>query len=161
MVEFTAEEFSTLMATNFVSVFHLCQLAYPLLKTSGAGSVVFVSSVSGFVGLKSMSVQGATKGDLLIRFWFCVADVKARNLILFMFSLFQGAINQLTRNLACEWAKDNIRSNAVAPWYIRTSIVEKVSPAFTLYWLFSSLYFSFFFLFSLKPLIKILASYRA
>lgn len=68
MVEFTSEEFSTLMATNFESVFHLCQLAYPLLKTSGAGSVVFVSSVSGFVALKSMSVQGATKGDLLIRF---------------------------------------------------------------------------------------------
>ncbi|CAK9166299.1 unnamed protein product [Ilex paraguariensis] len=98
MVDFTAEEFSTLMATNFESIFHMCQLAYPLLKASGAGSVVFTSSVSGFVSLKSMSVQGATKG----------------------------AINQLTKNLACEWAKDNIRSNAVAPWYIRTSMVEQV-----------------------------------
>ncbi|XP_060175082.1 tropinone reductase homolog At2g29260, chloroplastic-like [Lycium barbarum] len=98
MVDFTAEEFSTLMATNFESVFHLSQLAYPLLKASRAGSVVFTSSVSGFVSLKSMSVQGATKG----------------------------AINQLTKNLACEWAKDNIRSNAVAPWYIKTSMVEQV-----------------------------------
>ncbi|XP_059660800.1 tropinone reductase homolog At2g29260, chloroplastic-like [Cornus florida] len=98
MVEFTAQEFSTLLATNFESVFHMCQLAYPFLKASGAGSVVFTSSVSGFVSLKSMSVQGATKG----------------------------AINQLTKNLACEWAKDNIRSNAVAPWYIRTSMVEQV-----------------------------------
>ncbi|MBA0873238.1 hypothetical protein Goshw_029937 [Gossypium schwendimanii] len=34
------------------------------------------------------------------------------------------AINQLTKNLACEWAKDNIRTNCVAPWYIRTSLVE-------------------------------------
>lgn len=66
MVEFTAEEFSTLMATNFESVFHLCQLAYPLLKTSGKGSVVFMSSVSSFVSLKSMSVQGATKGFNLL-----------------------------------------------------------------------------------------------
>lgn len=98
MVEFTAEDFSTLMATNFESAFHVCQLAYHLLKSSGAGSVVFTSSVSGFVSLKSMSVHGATKG----------------------------AINQLTKNLACEWAKDNIRSNAVAPWYIRTSMVEQV-----------------------------------
>lgn len=97
-VEFTAEEFSTLMSTNFESVFHLCQLSYPLLKASERGSVVFMSSVSGFVSLKSMSVQGATKG----------------------------AINQLTRNLACEWAKDNIRVNSVAPWYIRTSMVEQV-----------------------------------
>nr|POF02300.1 tropinone reductase like, chloroplastic [Quercus suber] len=38
----------------------------------------------------------------------------------------KGAINQLTKPLACEWAKDNIRSNAVAPWYIRTSMVEQV-----------------------------------
>ncbi|KAL8144510.1 hypothetical protein V2J09_017542 [Rumex salicifolius] len=98
MIEFSAEEFSTLVATNFESVFHLSQLAHPLLKSSGQGSVVFMSSVSGIVSLKSMSLQGATKG----------------------------AISQLTRNLACEWAKDNIRSNAVAPWYIKTSMVEKV-----------------------------------
>ncbi|ESW04030.1 hypothetical protein PHAVU_011G061400 [Phaseolus vulgaris] len=98
VTDFTSAEFSTLIDTNLGSVFHICQLAYPLLKASGMGSVVFVSSVSGFVSLKSMSVQGATKG----------------------------AINQLTRNLACEWAKDNIRSNAVAPWYIRTSMVEQV-----------------------------------
>ncbi|KAL3530797.1 hypothetical protein ACH5RR_010119 [Cinchona calisaya] len=98
IIDFTAEEFSTLVTTNFESVFHLCQLAYPLLKASGSGSIVFTSSVSGFVSLKSMSVQGATKG----------------------------AINQLTKNLACEWAKDNIRSNAVAPWYIKTTMVEQV-----------------------------------
>ncbi|KAK1588362.1 hypothetical protein Q3G72_022503 [Acer saccharum] len=29
-------------------------------------------------------------------------------------------------NLACEWAKDNIRCNAIAPWYIKTSMVEQV-----------------------------------
>ncbi|CAN1150583.1 Tropinone reductase homolog At2g29260, chloroplastic, partial [Linum perenne] len=83
---------------NFESAFHLSQLSYPLLKASGQGSVVFTSSVTGFQSLKSMSVHGATKG----------------------------AINQLTKSLACEWAKDNIRSNAVAPWYIKTSMVEQV-----------------------------------
>ncbi|XVF01842.1 hypothetical protein REPUB_Repub04eG0123900 [Reevesia pubescens] len=67
MVEFTTEEVSTLLATNFESVFNLCQLAYPLLKASGLGSVVFTSSVSGFVSLKSMSVQGATKGNIHLR----------------------------------------------------------------------------------------------
>ncbi|XP_024016676.1 tropinone reductase homolog At2g29260, chloroplastic isoform X2 [Eutrema salsugineum] len=92
MVEFTAGEFSTLMSTNFESVFHLCQLAYPMLRASEAASVVSISSVSGFVSLKNMSVQSATKG----------------------------AINQLTRSLACEWAKDNIRINAVAPWSLAT-----------------------------------------
>ncbi|KAL0436805.1 UNVERIFIED_CONTAM: Tropinone reductase, chloroplastic [Sesamum radiatum] len=98
MVDFTSEEVSMLMGTNFQSAFHMCQLAYPLLKASGAGSVVFTSSVSGFVSLKYMSVHGASKG----------------------------AINQLTKNLACEWARDGIRVNAVAPWYIKTSMVEQV-----------------------------------
>lgn len=41
-----------------------------------------------------------------------------------------GAINQLTKNLACEWAKDNIRVNCVAPWYIKTSMVKSVSFIF-------------------------------
>ncbi|KAL9263092.1 Tropinone reductase homolog, chloroplastic-like protein [Drosera capensis] len=36
----------------------------------------------------------------------------------------KAALNQITKNLACEWAKDNIRANTVAPWYIRTSLVE-------------------------------------
>ncbi|XP_059628099.1 tropinone reductase homolog At5g06060-like isoform X2 [Cornus florida] len=96
--EFTAEEYSMLMATNLESVYHLCQLAYPHLKASGVGSIIFISSVAGLVNLSTGSVYGATKG----------------------------AINQLTKNLACEWAKDNIRCNSVAPWYIRTSLVEHV-----------------------------------
>jgi NAD(P)-dependent dehydrogenase (short-subunit alcohol dehydrogenase family) len=36
------------------------------------------------------------------------------------------AINHLTKSLACEWAKDNIRSNCVAPWYTKTPLVEHV-----------------------------------
>ncbi|RVW66040.1 Tropinone reductase-like [Vitis vinifera] len=35
-------------------------------------------------------------------------------------------MNQLTKNLACEWAEDNIRSNAVAPWYIKTPMVDQM-----------------------------------
>ncbi|CAI0412081.1 unnamed protein product [Linum tenue] len=78
------------MSVNLESSYHLCQLAHPLLKQSGAGSVVFVSSVGGVLHIGSGS----------------------------------SAINQLTKNLACEWAKDNIRTNCVAPWYTRTSLVE-------------------------------------
>ncbi|KAF3974463.1 hypothetical protein CMV_002211 [Castanea mollissima] len=48
VLDFTAAELSTLMATNFESVFHISQLAYPPLKASGVGSIVFTSSVSCF-----------------------------------------------------------------------------------------------------------------
>ncbi|RVW56597.1 Tropinone reductase-like, chloroplastic [Vitis vinifera] len=97
-VEVTAEEFSTIMATNFESVYHLSQIAHPLLKASGAGSIVFISSVCGIVAHKNISAYSVTKG----------------------------AMNQLTKNLACEWAEDNIRSNAVAPWYIKTPMVDQM-----------------------------------
>ncbi|KNA15897.1 hypothetical protein SOVF_094030 [Spinacia oleracea] len=92
----SAEEYAKIMTTNLESAYHLCQLAHPLLKDSGAGSIVFISSVAGVTSIGTGSVYAATKA----------------------------AINQLTKNLACEWAKDNIRTNTVAPWYIRTSLVE-------------------------------------
>ena len=38
-----------------------------------------------------------------------------------------GAMNQLTRNLACEWARDGIRVNTVAPWYTATDLANQVS----------------------------------
>ena len=38
----------------------------------------------------------------------------------------KAALLQMTRSLAVEWAADLIRVNAVAPWYIRTPLVEPV-----------------------------------
>ncbi|KAK8935773.1 hypothetical protein KSP39_PZI013416 [Platanthera zijinensis] len=95
-VDYSEEEYSFIMKTNFDSAFHLCQLTHPLLVSSKKGSIVFISSVAGVVAISSGSIYAATKG----------------------------AMNQLTKNLACEWANDNIRVNSVSPWYIRTSLVD-------------------------------------
>jgi len=38
----------------------------------------------------------------------------------------KAAVAHMTRGFAAEWAKDNIRVNAVAPWYIRTPLAEPV-----------------------------------
>ncbi|KAG5616164.1 hypothetical protein H5410_015988 [Solanum commersonii] len=97
-IDYTAEEYAHLFGTNFESGYHICQLAHPLLKASEVGSIVFISSAAGLVHLSTSSIYAATKG----------------------------AMNQLTRDLACEWAKDSIRVNGVAPWYIKTSSVEYV-----------------------------------
>ncbi|XP_038904663.1 tropinone reductase homolog [Benincasa hispida] len=94
--EVTEEEIWSVMNTNFEASFHSSQLAYPLLKASGNGNIVFISSVSGLMALPYSTPYAASKA----------------------------AINQMTKNLACEWAKDNIRVNAVAPWIIRTRFVE-------------------------------------
>ncbi|XP_010457924.1 PREDICTED: tropinone reductase homolog At1g07440-like isoform X2 [Camelina sativa] len=97
-VDCTAEDFSFHVSTNLESAYHLSQLAHPLLKTSGCGNIVFMSSVAGVVSLTFSSIYSATKG----------------------------AMNQLARNLACEWASDGIRANAVAPAGIATPIVGAV-----------------------------------
>ncbi|KAM5570016.1 tropinone reductase [Rosa sericea] len=95
--EYTTEDYSFIMSTNLESTYHLCQLAHPLLKDSGAGNIILLSSVAGVVSLgKIGSIYAATKG----------------------------AMNQLAKNLACEWAKDKIRTNSVAPWFIRTPLAE-------------------------------------
>ncbi|CAA0373118.1 putative oxidoreductase [Arabidopsis thaliana] len=93
--EYTAEDYSFLMATNLESAFHLSQIAHPLLKASGSGSIVFMSSVAGLVHTGA-SIYGASKG----------------------------AMNQLGRSLACEWASDNIRVNSVCPWVITTPLTS-------------------------------------
>uniref|UniRef100_J3L7H9 Tropinone reductase I n=2 Tax=Oryza brachyantha TaxID=4533 RepID=J3L7H9_ORYBR len=92
------------MATNLESCFHLAQLAHPLLAAAaasnggggaGAANVVNISSVAGFIAYPTLSVYSATKG----------------------------AMNQLTRSLAAEWARDGIRVNCVAPGVIRSDII--------------------------------------
>ncbi|KAK1323740.1 hypothetical protein QJS10_CPA02g00242 [Acorus calamus] len=95
----TAEDFSSIMATNFESAFHLSQLAHPLLKASGGGTIIFISSIAGTVAGPQLSVYAATKG----------------------------AMNQVTKNLACEWANDKIRVISVGPGFIKTEIEGVIS----------------------------------
>ncbi|KAL1201994.1 putative tropinone reductase [Cardamine amara subsp. amara] len=95
--DFTAEDFSGLVATNLDSAYHFSQLAHPLLKASGSGCIVFISSVCGVVSSGFVSIYSATKAGM----------------------------NQLARNLACEWASDGIRANSVAPWITATPLIQK------------------------------------
>ena len=43
-----------------------------------------------------------------------------------VYAMTKDAINQLAKNLACEWAADGIRVNSVAPWYTATSLTKPV-----------------------------------
>jgi Tropinone reductase 1 len=76
-MEHSAEEYSFLMATNLESAYHLCLLAHPLLKASGSGSIVFISSIAGVVGLFSGPIYGMTKGTHhYICYSFCLFSNK-------------------------------------------------------------------------------------
>jgi tropinone reductase I len=97
MPEGTQADYSELVDLNMTSIFEMCRLFHPLLKRSGNASVVNVSSVAAetFVG------SGIT------------------------YAMTKAAVNQLTKYLSVDWGKDNIRVNAVAPWYIDTPLTEK------------------------------------
>jgi len=63
---YTVEEFSNVMALNFDSAFHLSQLAYPMLKASGEGSLIFISSIASLLAFDIGAVYGPAKGIQLM-----------------------------------------------------------------------------------------------
>lgn len=95
--EYSDEEFETIIHTNLFNTFDMCKKSYDFLVKSGDGCIVNISSVAGIVHVRTGSPYGMTKA----------------------------AINQLTINLAVEWAP-GIRVNAIAPWYTDTPLVEKL-----------------------------------
>lgn len=97
-VDYTTEEYEKILNTNLISTFELSRALYPFLRESGNASVINMSSVAGLTHLKTGPAYGMSKA----------------------------AMDQLTRNLAVEWAEDKIRVNSINPWYIDTPLVENL-----------------------------------
>ncbi|HBK56547.1 MAG TPA: tropinone reductase [Xanthomonadales bacterium] len=91
-IDYADSEWRQIFETNLVSAWECCRFAYPLLTRHAASAIVNIGSVSGLLHVRTGAAYGMSKA----------------------------ALHQLTRNLACEWARDGVRVNSVAPWYIRT-----------------------------------------
>ncbi|MFT5770599.1 MAG: Tropinone reductase 1, partial [Lysobacterales bacterium] len=98
MADISSEEYRHVQETNLNSAFELSRRLYPYLKAGAPASVINNASVAGLTHLRTGAPYGMSKAGLI----------------------------QLTKNCAVEWAADNIRVNAIAPWYIDTPLARQV-----------------------------------
>lgn len=97
ILETEEAEWDEVMAVNVKGAFHHCRAVLPSMLDRARGSIVNVTSISGMVGLGQQAAYCASKGALV----------------------------QMTRQLAVEYAPQGIRVNGVAPGAIDTPFLGR------------------------------------
>jgi len=95
--EYALEEWQTIIDTNLTSAFVASQKVYPHMSRAGGGKIINIGSM--------MSIFGAS---------FTVPYASSK-----------GGIVQMTKGMACAWAKDNVQVNAVLPGWIDTTLTRE------------------------------------
>ncbi len=95
--DISLEEFRLVMETNLTSAFVTSQAAYPEMLKAGGGKIINIGSMMSLFGAAFSSPYASSKGGIV----------------------------QLTKSLACAWAKDNIQCNAVLPGWIDTELTQQ------------------------------------
>lgn len=94
------ETFFSILRANVQSVYLSCRRAIPFMRAAGKGSIVNISSIGSLVPDMSRLA----------------------------YTLSKAAVNSLTRNIALQYARDNIRCNAVLPGLIATDAALRNLP---------------------------------
>jgi NAD(P)-dependent dehydrogenase (short-subunit alcohol dehydrogenase family) len=102
---FSIDEWQEVMDVNTRGTFLCCQAAGRLMLKQKSGKIINISSVRGRYGLPAGYAA------------YCAS---------------KGAVDTLTRTLACEWAKSNVLVNAVAPTVVETDLTRSAlaDPAY-------------------------------
>jgi NAD(P)-dependent dehydrogenase (short-subunit alcohol dehydrogenase family) len=96
VTEMTDSQWRSVFNLHVDAVFRMTQQAFPLLKQTG-GAVVNISSVAAIFWLPERVAYSTAKA----------------------------AVMGMTRTMACEWAAEGVRVNAVAPGTIETPLVAE------------------------------------
>ncbi len=97
--EITKEEWDKVLSVNVNGVFFCTKHTIPLMKKSGGGSIINLSSIYGIIGAADLPPYHASKG----------------------------AVRLMSKNDALLYAKDNIRVNSIHPGFIWTPLVEELA----------------------------------
>jgi len=95
--EYSLEEWQRVITSNLTSAFVASQAAHAHFTRAGRGKIVNIGSMMSIFGASFAAPYGASKGGIV----------------------------QLTRSLACAWAKDNVQVNAVLPGWIDTALTRR------------------------------------
>jgi 2-dehydro-3-deoxy-D-gluconate 5-dehydrogenase len=93
---YTLAEWNKVIDTNLTGAFLCAHAAYPTMKNGGRGKIVNIGSMLSIFGTSFAVAYAASKGGIV----------------------------QMTKALACAWAKDNIQVNAILPGWIDTPFTE-------------------------------------
>ena len=92
--EFPADAFDRLLQTNVASVFHVGQAVARHMISRGRGKIINIASVQSALARPSIAPYTATKG----------------------------AVANLTKGMATDWARHGLQCNAIAPGYFDTPL---------------------------------------
>ncbi len=101
IVDTTEAAWERIMAVNVKSVFLTCKYVIPVMVDQGKGTIINTGSSASLVGLANLAAYTASKGAVL----------------------------QLTRNIALDYAKDGIRANTLCPGVTATEMTKQVIEA--------------------------------
>ena len=96
VLELSPDEYRQVLSTNLEGYFLCARAAGRILVPQGSGKVINISSIMGRVALATQAAYASSKG----------------------------AIEQLTKVLALEWASANVQVNAIAPTYFETELTK-------------------------------------
>jgi NAD(P)-dependent dehydrogenase (short-subunit alcohol dehydrogenase family) len=95
----TPEEWDRVMDINVKAIYWSARAVVPVMKRQGGGLFLNTGSISSVVGLPAQGVYGPSKG----------------------------AVIQITRQMAVDYAADKIRVNAVCPGTVDTPLLRKAA----------------------------------